>query len=218
MEKISLTYFSDVLCIWAYIAQARIDEVERQYGQQVDVDYRFCSVFADTRHKIDTVWHDRGGYEGFAKHLQDVGTQFDHINLHPGIWRECRPLSSTPAHLTLKAAQKVSTTQAEHLLHNIRKAFFERALDISNTDILEQLLEESKIDIASIRAVFRTGEAHALLESDLREKESLQLSGSPTFVLNEGRQKLYGNVGYGVIEANIKEVLKSPNAGAASWC
>lgn len=218
MEKISLTYFSDVLCIWAYIAQARIDEVERQYGQQVDVDYRFCSVFADTRHKMATVWNDRGGYEGFADHLQDVGSQFDHIKLHPGIWRECRPLSSTPAHLTLKAAQQVSATQSEQLLHNIRQAFFERALDISNNDILEQLLEETQIPVEPIRKVFRSGEAHALLEGDLREKEALKISGSPTFVLNEGRQKLYGNVGYGVIEANIKEVLKSPNAGAASWC
>jgi predicted DsbA family dithiol-disulfide isomerase len=184
----------------------------------VDVDYRFCSVFADTRHKMATVWKDRGGYEGFADHLQSVGNQFDHIKLHPGIWRECRPLSSTPAHLTLKAAQKLGATKAEQFLHHIRSAFFERALDISNAEVLDQLLEESGIDIESIRAVFSTGEAHALLESDLREKESLQLSGSPTFVLNEGRQKLYGNVGYGVIEANIKEVLKSPNAEAASWC
>ena len=74
------------------------------------------------------------------------------------------------------------------------------ALHLGLTDVLEQLLEKSNIDIESIRAVFCTGEAHALLESDLREKESLQLSGNPTFVLNEARQKLYGNVGYGVIE------------------
>jgi hypothetical protein len=44
------------------------------------------------------------------------------------------------------------------------------ALHLGPTDILEQLLEKSNIDIESIRAVFRTGEAHALLESDLREK------------------------------------------------
>ena len=38
------------------------------------------------------------------------------------------------------------------------------------------------------------------------------------FQMNDGRQKLYGNVGYGVIEANIKELLRSPVAGTASWC
>lgn len=44
------------------------------------------------------------------------------------------------------------------------------------------------------------------------------VQGSPKFVLNEGRQKLNGNVGYAVIEANINELLRSPIAGAANWC
>ncbi|MDA0687041.1 MAG: DsbA family protein [Proteobacteria bacterium] len=217
-KKISLTCFSDVLCIWAYIAQARVDEVERQYGSQVEVDYRFCAVFADTRHKMATTWADRGGYEGFADHLQEVGKQFQHIHLHPDIWRACRPLSSTPAHQTLKAAQQNNPDKFGAFLHRVREGFFERALDIANADILEQLLEETGIPVEPIQQMFRQGEPQALLEGDMREKEHLLITGSPTFVLNEGRQKLYGNVGYGVIEANIKELLKSPNAGAASWC
>jgi hypothetical protein len=36
-------------------------------------------------------------------------------------------------------------------------------------------------------------------------------------VLNEGRQLLNGNVGYRVIEANIRELLVS-NVVEASWC
>ncbi len=217
-EKISLTCFSDVLCIWAYVAQARIDEAERQFGSQLDVDYKFCSVFADTRHKMATTWLERGGYEGFANHLQEVGSQFQHINLHPDIWLTCRPLSSTPAHQTLKAVQHNNPDSFETFLRQIRVGFFERAMDISNADVLDQLLEESNIPVAPIQQMFRKGEPQALLEGDMREKEQLHITGSPTLVLNEGRQKLYGNVGYGVIEANIKELLKSPNAGAASWC
>jgi len=42
--------------------------------------------------------------------------------------------------------------------------------------------------------------------------------GSPTLLLNQGRQKLYGNVGYGVIEATIQELLREPDAGEVSWC
>ena len=41
---------------------------------------------------------------------------------------------------------------------------------------------------------------------------------SPSLVLNEGRQTLYGNVGYRIIEANIEGLLREPAAGAASWC
>jgi predicted DsbA family dithiol-disulfide isomerase len=44
------------------------------------------------------------------------------------------------------------------------------------------------------------------------------VEGSPTFVLNEGRQVLFGNVGYRVLEANIRELIREPAAGAASWC
>jgi len=36
-------------------------------------------------------------------------------------------------------------------------------------------------------------------------------------VLNEGRQKLYGNVGFRIIEGSIKELLADPG-DRASWC
>jgi len=44
------------------------------------------------------------------------------------------------------------------------------------------------------------------------------VQGSLTFLLNEGRQRLYGNVGYSVIEANIKESFAEPKTGAANRC
>jgi hypothetical protein len=35
--------------------------------------------------------------------------------------------------------------------------------------------------------------------------------------MNDGRQKLFGNVGYRLLEANVQELLRTP-AGEASWC
>ena len=46
----------------------------------------------------------------------------------------------------------------------------------------------------------------------------MRIEGSPSFVLNEGRQKLYGNVGFRIIEANIQELLRAPGGDQASWC
>ena len=46
----------------------------------------------------------------------------------------------------------------------------------------------------------------------------MRIEGSPSLVLNEGRQKLYGNVGFRVIEANIQELLREPRINDASWC
>ena len=92
MTVIQVSYFSDVLCIWAYAAQARIDAVKEKFGDTVRLDDRFCSVFGDTAGKIASAWRDKGGYAGFNAHLQSVARQFPHIAVHPEIWLKTRSL------------------------------------------------------------------------------------------------------------------------------
>lgn len=217
-KNIALTYYSDVLCVWAYISQARVDEVAVKFFDEVSIDYRFCSVFGDTAHKIGVGWAKRGGYEGFRNHLREAVSEFGHIKLHPEVWQRDRPASSTPAHLLIKAVQRVDERQCRAVLHELRLAFFERCLDISRRSVLMATLEVVGVSVNDVREAIDSGMAHADLEADRRDQQILMVQGSPTIILNEGRQKLYGNVGYGVIEANIMELLRSPVAGAASWC
>jgi len=214
----SLTYYSDVLCVWAYISQARVNEVARNFAGQISIAYRFCSVFGDTAHKIGVGWAERGGYAGYADHVREAVAPFDHVRLHPEIWQRNRPASSTPAHVLLKAVQRVDSRQCEAVLNELRDAFFKRCLDISRWPVLNDALESAGVSVNDVRETIDSGMAYADLEADHRDQQLLMVQGSPTFILNEGRQKLYGNVGYGVIEANIVELLRSPVAGAASWC
>lgn len=216
--KLTLTYYSDILCIWAHISQARVDEVAARFSDQVAINYRFCSVFGDTGHKVASGWADRGGYEGYSKHVLDAASGYEHVKLHPEIWQCNQPRSSAPAHLVLKAVQRLDSRYCENLVRALRSAFFERCLDIGSWPVLKDSLVSVHIDVAEVQAVIDSGAAHADLEADRRDQQSLMVQGSPTYILNEGRQKLYGNVGYGVIEANIRELLRSPAAGSASWC
>jgi predicted DsbA family dithiol-disulfide isomerase len=217
-EKLKLTYYSDILCVWAHVSQARIDEVAEKFPNEVSIDYRFCSVFGDTAYKVGKGWSQQGGYSGFGKHLQEVVEEFDHINLHPKIWQINRPTSSTPSHLLLKAAQRIDQDLSKTLMLELRSAFFDRCLDISKWSVLEASLEVVGISINDAKELIDNGVAHGDLEADRRDQQTFMVQGSPTIILNEGRQKLYGNVGYGVIEANIKELLRSTVAGTASWC
>jgi len=43
------------------------------------------------------------------------------------------------------------------------------------------------------------------------------VSSSPTLLLNEGRQRLVGNVGYRILEANVRELFERPGV-QQSWC
>jgi predicted DsbA family dithiol-disulfide isomerase len=217
-QNLALTYYSDVLCVWAHISQARVDEVAARFSDEVSIDYRFCSVFGDTAHKIGIGWAARGDYAGFANHLREAVSEYSHVKLHPEIWQRNRPASSTPAHILMKAVQRVDKRLCRAVLQELRSAFFERCVDISRRSALEAALKVVGVPVNDVREAIDSGVAHADLEADHRDQQILMVQGSPTFILNEGRQKLYGNVGYGVIEANIKELLRSPVAGAASWC
>jgi predicted DsbA family dithiol-disulfide isomerase len=175
-------------------------------------------VFGDTAHKIGDGWAARGGYAGFAEHLHEVAGNFDHISLHPQIWQQARPTSSTPAHILLKAVQRVAGDKCLPVLRRLRTDFFEHCLDISDAAVLHAALRAADVSADEVLAAIDSGQAHADLEADRRDQQALMVQGSPTFILNEGRQKLYGNVGYKIIEANINELLRSPVAGEASWC
>ncbi len=42
---LTVSYFSDVLWLWVYSAQIKPDDLRRQFGDQIRVEYRFlCHV------------------------------------------------------------------------------------------------------------------------------------------------------------------------------
>ena len=99
----------------------------------------------------------------------------------------------------------------------LRRAFFEKASDISNQAVQRDVATTIGIPRGPLDAALASGAAHAELARDLDLARDLTVTVSPTLVFNEGRQRLNGNVGYRVIEANIRELLREP-AGEHSWC
>ena len=61
MEPIRIFYFSDILCIWAYIAQIRLDELQTTFQEKIAIQYHFVPVFGNAREKLEKGWRDRGG-------------------------------------------------------------------------------------------------------------------------------------------------------------
>ena len=182
-DKPKIRHFSDLLCVWAYVANIRLERMAQDYGDRVDFDLHFCSVFPDTATKIAAAWADRGGAAGYGAHVQDVVANFDHVTIHPDVWVRTRPASSTAPHLFLAAGAA--------------------ALGY-DPDVL--------------RARIDSGAAAAVLDRDVRICQAMGIAGSPTFVMNDARQTLYGNVGYHLLKANVDEMLRGPAAEDASWC
>ncbi len=225
MEPIQILHFSDLLCVWAYIAQVRLDELKTTFGDRVSIEHHFVTVFGNTHTKLEDRWRERGGLQGYSNHVKESAKKFTHVTIHPDLWTQNIPASSISCHLFLQAVKLLeqqgeiepSAQMFDKTIWAIREAFFTEAANVADRRVQLEIAEKLGLPIAAIQAQIDSGEAYALLAQDLDLAKEYAVSVSPTMIFNEGRQRLNGNVGYRVIEANIRELLDRPS-GEQSWC
>jgi predicted DsbA family dithiol-disulfide isomerase len=223
MESVRIAHFSDVLCVWAYVSQVRCDELVAQFPGRVSIDYRYMQVFGSVRAKMAAQWAEGGGIAGYAAHVREVVSGFEHVEIHPEAWLKRTPESSLPGHLFLCAIRELETRgDAEPGAQSraawaVREAFFRECANIAARSVLLEVGERTGIPAARVEPLLEGGSAHAALCSDLTSVRDHTVRASPTMMLNEDRQRLTGNVGYRVIEANVRELLERPT-GQHSWC
>ncbi|GAB1263464.1 DsbA family oxidoreductase [Aurantivibrio infirmus] len=221
--KLNIAHFSDVLCIWAYVSQIRMQELATEFSDRVQIDFHFFSVFGDVPGKIKKQWESRGGLSAYSEHVKSVAAQFEHLHLHPQVWTKAPPKSSLPAHLYLSAIAEleehgnIASGKTQEFTASLRRAFFVDAKNISDEAELKILCEELSLPLKDIKSLISDASAYARLSRDMNLAKDLNVRASPTIIFNEDRQRLTGNVGYKIIKANIKELIDQP-IDASSWC
>jgi predicted DsbA family dithiol-disulfide isomerase len=221
--KTPILHFSDVLCFYAYAAQIRIDELCRSFPNEVDLCFHFCLVFGDVERRFAERWGNRGGVQGYAAHLRGVAERFPHVTVHPEVWTRNTPASSLPAHLLLRAVgvlerdEQVAPGTFRSADKAVREAFFCDARNVASARVLGEIAETLGLPQAALQQTLDSGRAHADLSRDLELVRQHSVTLSPTLLFNEGRQRLNGNVGFRIIEANVRELLRTPEH-EASWC
>jgi predicted DsbA family dithiol-disulfide isomerase len=227
MSALKIVHFSDVLCVWAYIGQASLFKLVEKFGDRIEVEEHFCSIFPDTQTKINKAWHDRGGFSGYADHVKTVAKGFENVSIHDDVWSKVRPKSSASPHLFIKAIELLEYEATEGTFFNrlsnraakeLRTAFFVEAQDISNWAVQRAIGEKIGIVFDEILKKIETGEAIAKLAADYELAQSLRVQGSPTYILSEGRQILFGNINYNILEANVSELLSEKRNEIGSDC
>jgi predicted DsbA family dithiol-disulfide isomerase len=216
--SIKIDYYSDILCVWAWIAQRRIEEIETQWGDQVTLQHHYVNLFGDTATRIGQQWADRGSFDGFGQHVIDAAAPYDRAPVTSGIWKKVRPATSANAHLLIKAVELArGAAAAAAFALTLREEFFVKGQDIGDLKVVMDIADGAGLDAIALKDDVNNGAAMAALMSDYKDAQDQNVKGSPTWIMNSGRQILYGNVGYRVLHANIEEILKRPEQ-EASWC
>ncbi len=227
MTSLQIVHFSDILCVWAYVGQSNLERLEEDFGSTVNVETRFCSVFPNSHGKIEKMWSSRSGFDGYADHVRQVADGFPDVELHVDAWTKTRPKSSASPHLFVKAleliqsatdksAERVSLTS--RAVRELRTAFFAKGKDVSNWSAQKEICARLDVEFEHVQAKIETGEAIARLAADYELAQSMNVRGSPTYILNDGRQILFGNVSYAILKANISELLTEQTELNATPC
>ena len=222
---VDITYFSDLLCIWAYASQSRIDAIKEKFADAIGVEHRFVSVFGDIGTKITSTWKDKGGYEGFNGTCVS-GERVSSYQVHPDVWltdapldiRECATFhkSGSTKRIGIGRGKKQLCVEPFGSTDVVAPLCISRDCRDIRWDIQCEIAAALGADIGAIEKLITVASHSRALQ-----RTTKTLTGCESKVVRasseRGRQKLYGNVGFHLIEANIQELLRAPRTDEASW-
>jgi len=207
---IVIDYYSDLLCVWSWVLQPKIEKLIHTYQDQIDLRYHYMDVFGDTQTKMDNQWSHRGSFQGFSGHVKNTVDSFENVHVYARIWQDSQPKTSANVHLVLKAIElAVDGTASKKMALCFRESFYLKGQDIGDLGVLLNICLQNGINTALINDFINDGSAMASLMSDYHMAKVQSFQGSPTLILDEGRQILFGNISFEVLSANVQALLEN---------
>lgn len=221
-RRLSFEYWSDPLCIWAYVAQPKLDRILEQYGDRLDVRYHVVPVFGSVPWRFREGSWSTSGVEGRVAATARVAAQFGYTNITGEVWRDNCPASSWAPGIAIKsvfALEEQGTFEpgtGAAYQWAIRRAFFEDNRNVARRVVQFEVAEQLGITREPIERFRDDGTGIALLWEDDQRRNDARIQGSPTFLFDGGRARLFGNFKERVLQSTISELLEDLASGGSA--
>lgn len=116
-----------------------------QYGDQIQCHYRMVGLIPNWEHFHDAV-HSVSRPAQMAPLWLQI-SQSTGVPLDNRLWTEDPPMSSVPACLAVKAAQRQGAWAAEAVLRRLREAAMLQRRNIARLDVLVEIVEQAANDL-----------------------------------------------------------------------
>ncbi len=212
-EKLSFSYWSDPLCIWAFLAQDKLDRIVDEFGPRLAIETRIVPVFGSIPWRFTKGPWSKEGVEGRMEATRRAARELGHPEVSGACWKSMPATSWAPS----AAVKAVDMLEREHaapagstraLLRDIRAAFFVDNRNIAHRSVALEVAESHSLERGSIEQKLDDGSALAAVWEDHEAREQLKIQGSPTYLFDGGRARLYGNFSYGILHSTIEELLR----------
>jgi predicted DsbA family dithiol-disulfide isomerase len=219
--RLSFQYWSDPMCIWAFVGQSKLDRILDEWGAFIDVDYRLVPVFGSVPWRYSEGGWAQAGPEGRRESTRKLAEQHGIDGVTGEIWTRCTPHSSWSSGAAAKAVFEMEADDdaeagagAAYLLE-LREHFFRRNRNICQRVEQLDVAERVGIDRGAFERRLDDGSALACLWEDANQREDLGVRGSPSYVFDGGRAVLYGNFPFSVLHSVVDELINGLELGGS---
>jgi predicted DsbA family dithiol-disulfide isomerase len=169
--------WSDYLCPWCYVGQARSDLMERLGVSVVHLPYELHPEIGPAGRRIRPDGRLAPTFERVAAACVEAGLP----------WRAPDRMPNTRRALETAEWVRREHPEAAAALHRaIFAAHFAQGLAIDDPTVLDRLVAESGAPAAAVRAAVDDGRAAGHVDASMDEARGLGVASTPTWVLDDG--------------------------------
>ncbi|MBX5480553.1 MAG: DsbA family protein [Myxococcaceae bacterium] len=177
-KPLEIVVYQDVLCAWCYVADARLVEVRRVFGDTVRWIHRPYAL-----RLRDSVPTQKELHEWVAE-LERARREPEGRALSKELWlANDPPRSSIPALAALEAARLQGREKRDQLAAAMRRAALELGLNVTRPDITLELASSLGLDMNRFFAAWKSPQTRKLILEEHRLASERGVRGVPTLVI-----------------------------------
>ena len=191
------------MCSWCWGFAPVIEDLHASMSES----YTFSLVLGGLRTKGEMSW-DETSKDYLKGHWRQVSQRTGQIFSDSLFEKEVFEYDTYPAcKAVITVRELFGTHNAFAYLHTIQEAFYTRAEDITNVDVLCDSLKIINLDSTSFRSFFESDRAQLLMEHDFAKARSMGANAFPSVVVIDEEGHMICQKGYRSL-LEMKELLK----------
>lgn len=185
-KPLEIVVYQDVLCAWCYVADSRLDEVRRTFGEAVRWSHRPYAL------RLKDSLPTQKELHGWVSELERARNEPEGKTLSKELWlAQDPPRSSVPALAALEAARLQGKDLRDELARAMQRAALENGLNVARPDITLELASAIGLDMNRFFAAWSSPQTKKLILEEHKIAADRGVKGVPTLVIG-GRWMLSG--------------------------
>lgn len=182
-RPVRVEVWSDVQCIWCYIASARLRQAVTTYGGEVELVARSFELTPGAPVDIDRE-HQIRSHGMPEERMQEIQAMLSRLTAEEGLPYLPDRIQPTNSHLALELLHVADRTgQRSDLADRLFTAYFAEGRHLGRVDELVTLAAEVGLDVAQARRALTDRRFAAAVDGDAARARELGARGAPFHVI-----------------------------------